>query len=352
MDRREFLQKSLLLGGGLTLESMLLSCATIGIGHKEDSPVIYPRLRGHKIQPPENGCLIGFFRHYRHTNPRFPSGVDTDSGRPIEYYGKEFGRNPAFLVLSHNISIFSRFPKEDAVNAASRGVTPFIFAETSPQSSTMKGRKLEDIANGVYDNGAREFAKGAKEFGEHYGGYFLTTMWEMNIDYKSAPWVWCDQPKSFKKAWQHLWHIFEETGANQYTTWVIEYYVGFRLDSYYPGDKYVDWIGLSAYNRAIYYHSSGYRYLKDLISTPLHYFQSKHSEKPVIISEFASTVGEDQPNWLRNAYHYIRSKPGIKAAAYWDSVNFELGDNHTLMDESIIALKEILKDSYFIMAKQ
>jgi anaerobic selenocysteine-containing dehydrogenase len=74
MDRREFLKKSgqaaLAIGAGLGLEEVLSSCATIvsedkpaAANIKQKENIIYPpvgKADQKKIQPPENGCLIGF----------------------------------------------------------------------------------------------------------------------------------------------------------------------------------------------------------------------------------------------------------------------------------------------------
>ncbi len=38
----------------------------------------------------------------------------------------------------------------------------------------------------------------------------------------------------------------------------------------------------------------------------------------------------------------------MKAAIYWDSVNYGLGDDYRLSDESSEVYKEIMKDPYFI----
>jgi hypothetical protein len=49
----------------------------------------------------------------------------------------------------------------------------------------------------------------------------------------------------------------------------------------------------------------------------------------------------------------IKSYPGIKAAIYWDNINLEFDDDHTLTAESMEILMEILrealKEPYFIM---
>jgi hypothetical protein len=68
-------------------------------------------------------------------------------------------------------------------------------------------------------------------------------------------------------------------------------------------------------------------------------------------AEFGTTIGRDQPEWLIKAFQTIKSKPGIKAAIYWDKAAIQLGDDHTLSEESLKTLKQILEDAYFIMAK-
>ena len=148
-----------------------------------------------------------------------------------------------------------------------------------------------------------------------------------------------------------MWEIFEEKGANEYATWAIEYHIDFDLNGYWPGDKYVDWTGFSAYNRKIHEQHYGYRYLNDLISEPYQYFRTKHPDKPMMLEELGTTIGPDQPEWLRNAFTAIKSKPRLKALIYWDNVNPMLPDDHVLSTESKQAMKELLKDPYFIGAK-
>jgi len=64
---------------------------------------------------------------------------------------------------------------------------------------------------------------------------------------------WRGQPKEFKKAWRYMWNIFDGEGGNEYATWVLSPYsssVHFAgsWERYYPGDKYVDWVGFNGYN--------------------------------------------------------------------------------------------------------
>jgi len=73
-----------------------------------------------------------------------------------------------------------------------------------------------------------------------------------------------------------------------------------------------------------------------------------------MIEEFGTTIGKDQPRWLKKALKTIKSKPGIKATLYWDNMNDlpEILDDHRLSEESMMTLKELLKGSYFIAAKK
>jgi hypothetical protein len=75
--------------------------------------------------------------------------------------------------------------------------------------------------------------------------------------------------------------------------------------------------------------------------------RTNHPEKPLMQAEFGRTKTKRQPQWITKAYETIKSWPGMKAAIYWDSLNYSLGDDHTLSGESTKVLREVLKDPYF-----
>jgi hypothetical protein len=78
------------------LELLVSGCAHQEIKHQEiekEPQVIYPLLKGQKIQPPENGCYIGFF---------------TD--RRVNYKEEIFGRFPttAISLITENMIAFPK----------------------------------------------------------------------------------------------------------------------------------------------------------------------------------------------------------------------------------------------------
>jgi len=161
LSRRDLLKKTgkaaLAFGGSLTLDALLSSCATIGF--REESPVIYPPLRGHKIQPPKDGCYFGI----GHPGRRGGDKV-TDIIARIDYYEKNLGKRPSIVNFVYNI-VSSNHMIELGMATASKNVIPLL------QCGILN---LEDSTNGEHDSLIREFADGAIGFGEEYGGFFYS----------------------------------------------------------------------------------------------------------------------------------------------------------------------------------
>ena len=387
ITRRDFLKLAAMTGTTLGLESVL-GCATTQVPMQDiaaslaaikPEQVVYPKLPGNKVQAPENGCLVGFRKVYVPENDPVFIGKQKDmAGRAkniddyvtiankervmesidikglitknIQLYEQAFGAKPAIYVISDTPRLYLDFPEREAEAVASNSVIPYINAAPGSVMLAKLRFGLDDILSGKRDTHLKKFAEGAKKFGERFGGFFMTTMVESNAD-----WNYWGQSAKFIPTWQHIWQVFEDNGANQYATWVWELYcpegAGKRAvhpDNMYPGDKYIDWIGLSAFSRQRYHSSSTLGELAGNTSDQMH---KNHRNKPIMQAEFAVTNNSSQPRWLMDAFKTIKSKPSIKAAIYWDNVTAHEQDDHTLSDRSLQALKEIFKDPYWIMAK-
>jgi hypothetical protein len=116
---------------------------------------------------------------------------------------------------------------------------------------TKKQADLKDVARGVYDAYYREFADTVKEFRDPV---FISINHEMNgnwfpysQDYPGSAVTAAD----FVAAWRHIVNVFRARGANN-VAWVWSPNVpdvgSTPAAQYYPGDEYVDWIGVSFYS--------------------------------------------------------------------------------------------------------
>lgn len=92
---------------------------------------------------------------------------------------------------------------------------------------------------------------------------------------------------------------------------------------------------------------------RELMSKTYEQMLRNHPQKPIMVSEFGRTPGPNQPSWLVDAFRSMKNNfPPIKAAIYYDNITAILtGQDHTLDQTSLNTLKEVFKDSYWIMAK-
>lgn len=341
LTRRKF------LSAGVGLSATIISgCATT------EAPKVktleYPPLPYHKIQPPREGCLVGFFKE---PDPSFYRVSNVEIG--ITYIEKGLSAKPYIYSLPWP-RLYSDFPMPQAMEVARKNIIPYVYAALGSIQSPIgiSGFGPKEIAQGQLDGYIKKFAQGAAEFGKEYGGFFITTMEEMN-----GNWFSWGKNSNFIPAWRHTWQIFEDQGANQYATWVWAATCPEGLPSrmvddptlYYPGDRYVDWIGLCAFSVAE--KPTLDLMLNVLVSETYRRFFKDHPQKPFMISAFGRTNEAYQHRWLINAYRSIRkSFPAIKAVIYHDNTWWGTGD-HTLNPKGLETLKEIFKDPYWIMGK-
>ena len=345
MNRRGFLKAGVGLAVVVSSIEMIAGCATTKT--PQVTPLVYSPLPYHKIQPPKEGCLIGFFEA---PDPSFYSASNVEIG--ITYIEKAISTKPSLYSLVWP-RLCSDFPIQHAMEVSKRKIIPYVYAALDSIQSSVgsSGVSPKEIAQGKFDGYIKKYAQGAVEFGREYGGFLFTTMDEMN-----GNWFSWGKNSNFIPAWRHLWQLFEDEGVNQYATWVWAPYctegvpnVADDPELYYPGDKYVDWVGLNAYSVAT---NPKMDYAFDmLIRETYRRLLKKHAQKPFMISSFGRTNEYYQYRWLNNAYSSIKdSFPAIKAVIYHDNVWWGTGD-HTLNSKSWQTLKEIFKDPYWLMAK-
>jgi hypothetical protein len=345
ISRREFLQAGVGLaaaasGINLTPGHALAQIQKDPLTSGKEKPTF-------KIHPPANGCLVGFYKE-QHKNFQMGNLIASS----IKHYCNALGANPATFAYWTFLS--QGFPTEEARAIKENGIIPYINIMTGHNRWKMSFDP-DDIVQGRCNNTIKALADGAAWFGEKYGNFFFTTMVESNAVW----WYWSSQPNT-AAAIRHMWQIFEDSGANKYATWVWEAFCPARYGNfvadpelYYPGDKYADWIGLNVFANLKNPHVSENTKFGDLVTKTYEQMRKSHPQKPIMVSEFGRTPGDNQPAWLVDAFHSMKDKfPAVKAAIYYDNVTqVYTGQDHTLDEKSLGTLKEIFQDPYWIMAK-
>lgn len=263
------------------------------------------------------------------------------------------GHTPKIMMPSNFLMDIRRsFLKQEVEEISSYGAIPLIWREFNFEIPYYGFGKIGGQPEVMKD--LTTYARAIVDFGKPL---FISSMREMNGNW----YVWGQNPSAFKKVWKFMWQIFEDQGANEYATWVWEVYCPIprsdidEPERYYPGDQYVDWIGLSAYARSSF-PTSNLPFF-ELVKPTYYTMRHNHPNKPVMAAEFGKTNDRYQAAWLKDAFKTIRSWPGMKGAIFFnssnpfDSTNPDHWDDHTLTAESMQVYKEILKDSYFICGK-
>jgi hypothetical protein len=151
-------------------------------------------------------------------------------------------------------------------------------------------------------------------------------------------------PQSFINAWRRIHGIFQQEGAtNVLWVWSPNFDDGgaYQITPYFPGESYVDWMGLSGYNWFPIY-GSGPRSFNTLFNTSYATLASL-SQKPIMIAEFASNEAGDggfiKANWIADALSTaIPGKPRIKAIVWFNvTVPHADGTAYWPIDSTVLA---------------
>lgn len=197
-------------------------------------------------------------------------------------------------------------------------VNPYYF----PKCPAIEMPLYKAIAQGKCD----EFLHDAgKNLSQAKHPFYLLFAWEMNNDHN----FWSVQtsgstPEDFKAAWQRMHDIFEEEKVTN-IIWVFCPNVpDTQSASYanlYPGDEYVDWVGLDGYNWGTTQSWSEWASFSGVFTSAYTTLTNLAPTKPVMIAEFNTTdQGGDKALWYRQAFmHEIpQDFPKIKAVVIFN----------------------------------
>lgn len=212
------------------------------------------------------------------------------------------------------------------------------------------GANLDVINQGGYDLMVEQRALELKQL---RAPVFLRWGWEMNGNWfpEAGPLNMPDGPVKFIAAWRRLHRIFSRVGATN-VVWVWcpnaasvpnETWNSWR--SYYPGDTYVDWVGVDGYNWGTTQAWSSWQSLSEIIAPVYRDFATR---KPIMIAETASAeAGGDKAAWLRTVRATLADGfPAVKAFI-WFEVDKETDWRAESSRASLLAFRSLVTTTYF-----
>jgi hypothetical protein len=215
------------------------------------------------------------------------------------------------------------------------------------------GIPLDDIINGVHDAMIQTRAQAARNAG---GTFFLRWGHEMNGNW--YPWDGFHNganaagPAKYVSAYRHIHDIFTSAGATN-VLWIlcpnsdnVPNDSWNQWNAYYPGDTYVDWMGVDGYNWGDILPASGWRSFSSIFGTLYPSMAAKG--KPIVIVETASAeAGGDKAAWIAGILPTLRgSFPAIKGLV-WFHINKETVWTVDSTPASAAAFVTMANDPYF-----
>lgn len=202
-----------------------------------------------------------------------------------------------------------------------RGALPVVNWEpVDPGRLGSPRYRYARIAAGRHDGYIRAFARAAAAWG---GPVYLRFAHEMNGRW--FPWGmgrFDNTPERFIAAWRRIHRILRAEGAvNARMLWSP--YVGCRCPSYarlYPGRRYADRVGFSAFNWYRRGIREGWVGMRPLYAPAVRRLRAVAPGKRIIVAETGSSPeGGDKAGWIAAGFPAIRAAyPEIAAVVWFD----------------------------------
>lgn len=268
------------------------------------------------------------------------------------------GGVPSIVAFSHEWSVNRSFPHKQVSIIRSIGSIPYI--RLMMRSSVHHYRPepvftLKRIRDGFYDKELRTFARHARdldtpiiiEYGTEVNGWWFS--W-------NGYWTGKDQgAELFKRVYRHIIDIMREEGADN-LIWV--YHINWNSvpdepwnqpSAYYPGDEYIDIIGVSAYGALLpdSRDIKPFSYMMDMGYAAAKYIAP---DKPVIIAEIGTDLNNPHHspvNWTERALFNIIDEnrwPDVFGFIWWNAAwPNQLSDNTSMRIEKDPGMREVFQ---------
>jgi mannan endo-1,4-beta-mannosidase len=270
--------------------------------------------------------------------PAFPPagrkfiGVMTNGGAydftDLDAFSRAVGYHPSVYEFGQGWAV-NQFSASAIDAVARQGMLPLIswepwdYRQQTPgadQQSDQPAYSLSTIIDGRYDRYIRSWAEGVKGL-----GYPIALRFAHEMNGNWYPWgVFANgnEPSQYVQAWRHVHDIFAAVGATN-VIWVwspnIIWNTFTDLASLYPGNRYVDWIGLSGY-----YGTPGklrYESFNEVFGPTIADLRT-FTSKPLVITETGATnVSGEMAPWITQMFGELPEHTDIIGVIWFEAVN-------------------------------
>lgn len=251
----------------------------------------------------------------------------------IDYFEKLTDKKHALYV--YNLKLGDEFPTDWVLSCIARMKTPSIFIK--PQNDY-----------NMYDKKLLE--KTAKQFSLFDVPIF--------VHFYPSPSTNNYNAENYKEFYKEAYRVFKQYAPNVAFVFTIKNFEVVDYKNYYPGDNFVDWVGLNIYEKI---ESKENIYGDDIFSSIDFFYYTFQKTKPIMISQFAVSHYNNDTNTyyakeakdeINRVYNTIlNSYPRIKAISYLDIDTMVLQSDNDIKDNFSITENNMILDEYKTIIK-
>lgn len=297
------------------LSFLIVTCAFSGIQPTERPPILV-------------GAFLG----------------DNPSKEDIQRFQEEYGKKPALVLLF--LDWEAPFPEKTLRTILDEGGIPVLTWEPW-KAQTKEGIPYTEILEGKWDSSIKKFAE---TLGSFEKTLYLRFAHEMNGDW--YPWssalIGAD---NYKAMYRYVKDLFVSLGIRN-VQWIfsINWENKPATNDYhasYPGDSYVDYLGIDGYNWGSIHSWSRWTSFHSLFF-PLYKQLTDDYDKEIFITEFSTTgKGGDKAQWIEKALFDMKQMTKVKGFLLFN-VEKEADWSFPPHEESGKRLKQSLQDPIFV----
>lgn len=269
--------------------------------------------------------------------PDFGPTEDVVSQERVRDFERLVEKEIAWGYFSDNWFDGISFPQKEVEAMRAAGSVPFI--RIMPRSNFYKQSdpvySLTALVEGEYDSDLRSWMRDAAlvpgpllvEFGTEMNGNWFPwsghALGGGTVGEYGDPTLH-DGPELFVDAYRHLVDIAREEGAHN-IIWFLHYNLPpapprpwNSFEAYYPGDEYVDWLGISVYGAQV--PNTSATPASTLFARYYEELRAVAPEKPLAVLEFGAHGDENAAEWLTDFFDTIENEQyDVDAIALWHS---------------------------------
>lgn len=233
--------------------------------------------------------------------------------------------NYQFDVLVRYQTLETPAPIEELKNAWANDRVVELTMQTTKRGDI--GGVAYEILSGQHDEFLKQYARDLKRFGKPI---LFRLNNEMNGDWCTySAYHYSRDPELYNELWRYIHSLFDAEGADN-LLWVWNphdvSFPNFKWNSaynYFPGEAYVDIVGLTGYNTGTYHKGEIWRNF-DEIYPKLYADYIRTFDFPLMITEFGSNnMGGDKAAWVRDMFSKMPEYDRIKLIIWFNGTDLD-----------------------------